>query len=607
MLLLTTGPTAAWRHSGIGASRTNIMAHPSFNEIMDWMNKQRRHTIWEEDGIESSVALNKGYGLSFLLNGKNDGNAKADIPTQIMAPLVSAILHPDPQKSLVVGLGTGSSAGWLADIPSMRQVDVVELEPIVVKVAELSGPVNRNALQNDKINLIFGDAREHLITTREKYDLIFSEPSNPYRAGIASLYTREFYESIIKRLKPGGHFSQWMQTYEVDGRTIRTIYNTLSRVFPYVETWETLKNDLLFVCSLKPPEYRAEQLRRRINREPFKQALAVAWGVTDLEGFLARYVANNRFAEKIIEIGANSELINTDDRTLIEFAFARNFGKEQIFSPDIIRNEARQIKADRPPLATSSVDWHSVAENAMLINPFVQVPIPITQGMHGDRQQRALAFNQFINGNLIGAYDAWREQEKAPAYPLEYMLVGESAAESGNIQALSVAEKLRATFPTTAEAILARFYWRRGDTNQAVARLSDFFIKLRTTPWPPLVMVDHALDLAKEMAWENPYIAEQFHRDLAEPFSVYIMDQKRMDTRLEISSWLKPEYTVAALHEFEPYPYWNHDFLYYRYQYYKDLNDPLTETARHGYNIFLTHAEEPFSIRQSPELNYSRR
>ncbi|MCK4838507.1 MAG: fused MFS/spermidine synthase, partial [Desulfobulbaceae bacterium] len=270
MLLLTDGPTAAWRHSGIGASRTNIMAHSSFNEIMDWMNKQRRHTIWQRDGLESSIALNNGYGLSFLINGKNDGNAKEDAPTQVMAPLVSAILHPEPKKALVVGLGTGSSAGWLADIPSMQRVDVVELEPIITTVAEMCAPVNREVMKNDKVNLIFGDAREVLITSRQQYDLIFSEPSNPYRSGVASLYTKEFYEAAAKRLEQGGFFSQWVQSYEIDGETIRTIYNTLGSVFPYIETWETTENDLLFVCSLQKTPYQVAHLRRRIKEEPFR-------------------------------------------------------------------------------------------------------------------------------------------------------------------------------------------------------------------------------------------------------------------------------------------------------------------------------------------------
>src|SRR5581483_148331 len=115
----------------------------------------------------------------FVVNGKSDGAARGDAPTQVMLGLIGAIVHPDPRTALVVGLGTGSSAGWLAAIPTMERVDVVELEPLVVDVAEACRPVNHDALANPKLRLVIGDAREVLLTSRNKYDVIASEPSNP--------------------------------------------------------------------------------------------------------------------------------------------------------------------------------------------------------------------------------------------------------------------------------------------------------------------------------------------------------------------------------------------------------------------------------------------
>ena len=86
--------------------------------------------VWARDGVESGVALardDKGY--SFIVNGKADGSARGDAGTQVMLGLLGAIRHPQPTRALVIGLGTGSSAGWLAAVPSMARVDVVELEP----------------------------------------------------------------------------------------------------------------------------------------------------------------------------------------------------------------------------------------------------------------------------------------------------------------------------------------------------------------------------------------------------------------------------------------------------------------------------------------------
>src|SRR5437588_2816125 len=109
----------------------------------------------------------------------------------------------------------------------MQHVDVVELEQAILKIAEICSPVNQKALKNPKLRVIIGDGRELLLTIRSKYDIIVSEPSNPYRAGVANLFTREFYESINNRLTPDGIFLQWVQTYSVDDRTIEIFYRTL--------------------------------------------------------------------------------------------------------------------------------------------------------------------------------------------------------------------------------------------------------------------------------------------------------------------------------------------------------------------------------------------
>src|SRR6185295_13244297 len=191
-----------------------------------------RHGIeWEADGVESAVAVSNRAGLAFVINGKVDGHIRADAPTQVMSGMLGAILHPAPKSALVIGLGTGSSAGWLGAVPELERVDVVELEPSIERVAKDCAVVNRDVMDNPKVHVIVGDAREVLLTTRERYDLVFSEPSNPYRAGIASLFTREYYREVQARLAKGGLFLQWVQAYDVDSRTVRTIYATLASVF----------------------------------------------------------------------------------------------------------------------------------------------------------------------------------------------------------------------------------------------------------------------------------------------------------------------------------------------------------------------------------------
>src|SRR4029077_8951581 len=140
-----------------------------------------------------------------------------------------------------------------------------------------------------------GDARELLSVSRQRYDLIFSEPSNPYRAGVSSLYTREFYAAARERLEPEGVFVQWLQAYEIDTSSVQTVYATLGSIFGHVETWNGLHHDLLLVASRKARPLDLRRLRARVESEPFASAMRVAWTTQGLEGFLGHYVANAAF------------------------------------------------------------------------------------------------------------------------------------------------------------------------------------------------------------------------------------------------------------------------------------------------------------------------
>src|SRR6202008_4035690 len=99
------------------------------------LNEKRHLTLWESDGIESSVAIDGQDGLAFVINGKVDGDALNDAGTQMGAAALAAVLHKDPRTGLVIGLGTGESAGWLASMRHMERVDVVELEPALDEMA----------------------------------------------------------------------------------------------------------------------------------------------------------------------------------------------------------------------------------------------------------------------------------------------------------------------------------------------------------------------------------------------------------------------------------------------------------------------------------------
>src|SRR5262249_25805879 len=306
------GPTAAFRHTPIGVGRVSPAQVATPQALRRFLNASRRAIIWEAEGVESSVAVDGRNSLSLLVNGKSDGNARTDAPNMVMSGLLGPLIHPDARRGMIVGMGTGTTAGWMATVPSMERVDVVELERAVLTVAQLCSAANRDALSNPKLHVHLGDAREVLLSIPESYDIIFSEPSNPYRAGVASLFTREYYEAVRARLKPRGIFMQWVQAYDIDNETIRSIYATLNSVFPNIQTWQVHVADFLLVASAEPRSIDVRRTGALISQEPFKEGLAMVWQATNLEGFLARYVGGTQMADAIADLGKN--LINTDDQ-----------------------------------------------------------------------------------------------------------------------------------------------------------------------------------------------------------------------------------------------------------------------------------------------------
>src|SRR5262249_55532800 len=202
-----------------------------------------------------------------------------------------------------------------------------------------------DVLANPKVHVIFGDAREVLLTTADTYDVIVSEPSNPYRAGTASLFTKEFYDAVAARLTAQGAFAQWVQAYEVRNDAVRSIYATLDAVFPSVETWETmLGEDLAFVARKAPQVHDVGLVSARLATEPYRTALAFVWGVGGVEGLYTAFVAGDLFAVDFAQRGAAP--INTDDRTLLEFQFARSVGEQGAFD---VQRDLRDVAPPRDP------------------------------------------------------------------------------------------------------------------------------------------------------------------------------------------------------------------------------------------------------------------
>ena len=603
-MILSSGPTAAWRHGGIGAGRSDhLQATPNF--LHNFINDHRRWVVKEWDGVESSVALTNQSGFSFYVNGKSDGHIRSDAGTQVMSGLLGALVHPKMRTAMIIGLGTGSTAGWLGAVPTVERVDVVELEPAILEIARACADGNQHVLSNPKVHISIGDAREALLTTPSKYDMIFSEPSNPYRSGIASLYTKDFYEACTERLAPGGLFVQWLQGYEVDGQTVRTVYATLQSVFEHVETWRTQTGDMLLMGSREPIVHDITTMRQRLKEEPFKTAASKIWRVTDVEGVFGHHMANADFARSVAKAEKiRHGRVNTDDHNFIEFAFARSVGSKGLFSVTQLLQLSRSRGEERAAVS-GDIDWDLVEDRR--ITSFVMEgtdpPMPPQRPNEPEalrhRRFRAAALAHLLRGNNQGMVDNWARQPRPPQDLTELLFMISALNELSDARAEPLIDQVRPWQPIEADALMAHLRWRQKRGLEAYDAMESALLGFRRDPWAHMDLMRRSIVFAGDMARGDPSgkLSVRLHNALATPFCLDLHEDIRRKTLVRVATHIDDKLggrlTVDALTKYmEPHVPWDLDFLVNRANAYFKANHALTMRAAEDVDQF--RAREPF-------------
>ncbi len=585
--MAATGPTAVWRHSGIGAARV-ILPGDNLNEQQEWSNFIQRRFVSQFEGVEASIAIEAHNGYAFYVNGKCDGNAVGDVGTQIMLGVLPAWLHGNAQSAFVVGLGTGESAGWLAEVPSIRRVDVVELEPAVDEMARLCAAVNFDVLKHPKVNRIYNDAREVLLTTPDKYDLIVSEPSNPYRVGVANLFTREFYRSVERRLNDAGLFVQWLQGYEIDARTLRAVLATLRSEFGHVELWQSRPEDLLLVCARQRPAYSAAGLRERLQVRPYREAMAGAWRVVDLEGALARFLAG---AKTVDGFRGDDAFVNTDDRNLIEYGFARTLGRATEMFADELRRQAVELDDDRIDLP--DVDWERVIDHRqVMISIFFGKPHLPDEATAAQRTRNEL-LGHYSRGEMQQVIKLWSDSGREPVFPTETVVVALACANEKDERVFPLVEQLDRFNKCGAEAVRALYYLRKGDPAKAASSLESALLLLRENPWAFSHALEIVFPMTLEVAARRPEEIPRLWRALERPFAAGAYEEQRRTCRLKLASAIGTQAILESLETFEPYPIWEKAFLTLRARTYKQAGHPMAARAQADVSRFERNERAP--------------
>jgi spermidine synthase len=328
----------------------------SFNTMMYWNLYDRPLTLRENahaldivyfrDRLNANISVAKTDDyIALRTNGKVDAS-NHDATTQLLLGHLAALAHP-PRRVLLVGFGSGMTASALVGYPELERLDVVEIEPAVVGAAPLLAKLNRNVLLDPRVHVTFDDARNFLFTTREKYDLIISEPSNPWIAGVATLFTREFYAAVNGRLARGGIFVQWMQAYSLYPEDLRMLFATFLSEFHGATLWHGDAPDLILMAPSPPPGeiFQRAQALYKLPRlhDDFAQL-----GMEEASGLFGFYLLDDAGLRKF----SSGVQINTDDRTLLEYHAPRSLlvrGLEDENRDAILVEQKNPLPEDFPP------------------------------------------------------------------------------------------------------------------------------------------------------------------------------------------------------------------------------------------------------------------
>jgi spermidine synthase len=231
---------------------------------------QDRTLQFYKDGSEASVAVmeypeNEHFrgqkSLSIIINGKSDSATIGDMYTLKLSAHLPALLSSQRRNAMVIGLGTGVTAGELALYPDVERIDVAEISPTVVKALPYFNRANYNLQNNPKVKIHIGDAFRILGRSKNTtWDIIISEPSNPWVTGVDLLFTKEFYALAKKHLSANGILLQWVQIYDANIQMVGMILNTVMQEFLHCHVFMANSGDLLIVAT--DQEFTKEALER---------------------------------------------------------------------------------------------------------------------------------------------------------------------------------------------------------------------------------------------------------------------------------------------------------------------------------------------------------
>jgi spermidine synthase len=313
----------------IGAFRISLA-----DDVLDEETWGEPEISYYFDGVSTTVSVERwGQHMALKNNGKVDASSGDDMVTQIMVSAYPLLFHPRTPSgrvdAAIIGFGSGVTVGAAMQFP-VASVDVVELEPAVVESSRLFEPYNFLSygedgwpyVMMDGLEVVSNDGRNFLVSGVERYDVVISEPSNPWITGVSNLFTEDHYHAATESLAPGGIYCQWIQLYEMSLGNIKTLFKTFATVFPYVTVFaaDPLSSDTIMLGSFEPLTFDLDRVEALFGDPGVAAAMAAA-GIADPHDVAGRIIFASR--AEVLEYCGDAP-VNTDDNALIEFAAPRD-------------------------------------------------------------------------------------------------------------------------------------------------------------------------------------------------------------------------------------------------------------------------------------------
>ncbi|MEK1888774.1 MAG: fused MFS/spermidine synthase [Phyllobacterium sp.] len=276
--------------------------------------------VFYEEGLGASVAVveqgrDRTFRRLYIQGVSNTGDSLPSLRymrLQALLPLIT--MQKQPQAAMVVGLGTGITAGALLAYDGLNQRVAAELLPGVKRAAALFNG-NLEAASSPALDIRLRDGRRELLASQDSYDLITLEPPPPSAAGVANLYSTDFYRLAVARLRPGGMVAQWLPLPTQNDEDTRSLVRSFINVFPHATLWTTELHEMLLVGSLEPMKLDVGLMSARFEQPDVRRALQEI-GINSLPELMATFVMDR---EGLEAYAGNAPPV-TDDDPRIEYA-----------------------------------------------------------------------------------------------------------------------------------------------------------------------------------------------------------------------------------------------------------------------------------------------